>query len=106
MGLPNLGYDYYLEFLLALEKDSQSKNHILSVVGLSPADTHQILKAVEASDYKGLVELNLSCPNVPGKPQITYDFRMTEDLLNDIFSYYSKPLGIKLPPYFDMVHFD
>jgi len=54
----------------------------------------------------GLTELNLSCPNVPGKPQIAYDFETTEKILGDAFAYFSKPLGIKLPPYFDIVHFD
>lgn len=29
-----------------------------------------------------------------------------EQLLTEIFSYYTKPLGVKLPPYFDIVHFD
>lgn len=53
---------------------------------------------------EGLVELNLSCPNVPGKPQIAYDFETTE-ILTEVFSYFTKPLGVKLPPYFDIVHF-
>ncbi|MGT2887040.1 dihydroorotate oxidase [Streptococcus didelphis] len=106
MGLPNLGFHYYLDFVRELEKEESSKNHFLSVVGLSPDETHLILKEIQASDYQGLVELNLSCPNVPGKPQIAYDFEMTENILSDIFSYYKKPLGIKLPPYFDIVHFD
>ncbi|MCK1249737.1 dihydroorotate oxidase [Streptococcus uberis] len=106
MGLPNLGYDYYLDLVLDLEKEANSKNHFISVVGLSPEDTHTILKTLHSSAYQGLVELNLSCPNVPGKPQIAYDFETTEQLLTEIFSYYTKPLGVKLPPYFDIVHFD
>lgn len=106
MGLPNLGYDYYLDVVLDLEKEANSKNHFISVVGLSPEDTHTILKTLQSSAYQGLVELNLSCPNVPGKPQIAYDFETTEQLLTEIFSYYTKPLGVKLPPYFDIVHFD
>lgn len=53
-----------------------------------------------------MVELNLSCPNVPGKPQIAYDFETTESILSEVFSYFTKPLGVKLPPYFDIVHFD
>lgn len=106
MGLPNQGLDYYLTYLLELEANPTSKHHILSLVGLSPSETHDLLKIVEASDYKGLVELNLSCPNVPGKPQIAYDFETTEQLLTEVFSYFTKPLGVKLPPYFDLVHFD
>lgn len=31
---------------------------------------------------------------------------MTEQILTEIFSFYTKPLGVKLPPYFDIAHFD
>ncbi|EHI68681.1 dihydroorotate oxidase [Streptococcus ictaluri] len=106
MGLPNHGYQYYLDIVSEMEKDKNSKAHFLSVVGMSPQETDLILKAIQASSYQGLVELNLSCPNVPGKPQIAYDFETTDAILSHIFSYYTKPLGIKLPPYFDIVHFD
>ncbi|MGT2772117.1 dihydroorotate oxidase [Streptococcus marimammalium] len=106
MGLPNLGINYYLDYVTELEKKPDSKPHFLSLVGLSPDETHIILKKVQESDYQGLVELNLSCPNVPGKPQIAYDFDATKKLLSETFSYYTKPLGVKLPPYFDIVHFD
>lgn len=106
MGLPNHGYQYYLDFVTELQNNPDSKPHFLSLVGLSQDETHTILKAVEASDYKGLIELNLSCPNVPGKPQIAYDFETTEAILTEVFTYFTKPLGVKLPPYFDIVHFD
>ncbi|MDY6050808.1 MAG: dihydroorotate oxidase [Rothia sp. (in: high G+C Gram-positive bacteria)] len=106
MGLPNKGYQYYLDYLIELQNQPNSKPHFLSLVGMSPDETHTILKAVQASDYQGLVELNLSCPNVPGKPQIAYDFETTETILTEVFSYFTKPLGVKLPPYFDIVHFD
>ncbi|EMC20038.1 TPA: dihydroorotate oxidase [Streptococcus mutans] len=106
MGLPNLGINYYLDYVTELQKQPDSKNHFLSLVGMSPEETHTILKMVEASKYQGLVELNLSCPNVPGKPQIAYDFETTDQILSEVFTYFTKPLGIKLPPYFDIVHFD
>ena len=106
MGLPNHGFQYYLDFVTELQNTPNSKNHFLSLVGMSEEETHTILKAVQDSDYQGLVELNLSCPNVPGKPQIAYDFETTEKLLKDIFAYFTKPLGVKLPPYFDIAHFD
>lgn len=106
MGLPNQGLTYYLNYLLELQETEPERVFILSLVGLSPDETHEMLKIVQASDFKGLIELNLSCPNVPGKPQIAYDFEATEAILRDIFSYFTKPLGIKLPPYFDVVHFD
>ena len=50
--------------------------------------------------------MNLSCPNVPGKPQVAYDFPLTEQILEQVFSFFTKPLGVKLPPYFDLAHFD
>lgn len=106
MGLPNNGFDYYLDYLLELQESAPDEVHFFSMVGLSPDETHALLKKVEASDYRGLIELNLSCPNVPGKPQIAYDFETTEALLTEIFTYFTKPLGVKLPPYFDLVHFD
>ncbi|WP_155973599.1 dihydroorotate oxidase [Streptococcus ruminantium] len=106
MGLPNHGLAYYLDYLLELQEAEPEKRFILSLVGMSPDETHEILKRVQDSNFKGLIELNLSCPNVPGKPQIAYDFEMTEKLLYTVFTYFTKPLGIKLPPYFDIVHFD
>ncbi|WP_155962825.1 dihydroorotate oxidase [Streptococcus ruminantium] len=106
MGLPNHGLAYYLDYLLELQETEPEKRFILSLVGMSPDETHEILKRVQDSNFKGLIELNLSCPNVPGKPQIAYDFEMTEKLLYTVFTYFTKPLGIKLPPYFDIVHFD
>ena len=106
MGLPNNGLDYYLNYLLELQEKEPNRTFFLSLVGMSPEETHTILKKVQASDYKGLRELNLSCPNVPGKPQIAYDCETTTEILTEVFSYFTKPLGVKLPPYFDIVHFD
>lgn len=106
MGLPNLGFDYYLEYLLELQRTLPERVFFFSLVGMSQEDTHILLKKVQESSFNGPVELNLSCPNVPGKPQIAYDLETTEKLLSEIFKYFTKPLGIKLPPYFDMVHFD
>ena len=106
MGLPNLGIDYYLNYLLELQKTHPNRTFFLSLTGLSSEEIHTLLKKVYESDFNGLTELNLSCPNVPGKPQMAYDLEATEKLLNDVFKYFKKPLGVKLPPYFDIVHFD
>ena len=106
MGLPNQGIDYYLDYLLSLQESQPERTFFLSLVGMSPDETHTLLKKVQNSGFKGITELNLSCPNVPGKPQIAYDFEATERILGEAFSYFDKPLGIKLPPYFDIVHFD
>ena len=106
MGLPNQGIDYYLDYLLSLQESQPERTFFLSLVGMSPDETHTLLKKVQNSGFKGITELNLSCPNVPGKPQIAYDFETTKRILGEAFSYFDKPLGIKLPPYFDIVHFD
>lgn len=93
MGLPNNGLDYYLDYLLELQESEPDRTFFLSLVGMSPDETHTILKKVQASDFKGITELNLSCPNVPGKPQIAYDFETTAKILSEVFAYFTKPLG-------------
>lgn len=104
MGLPNLGIDYYLDYLKGVEVGESSP--FLSVTGLSREETHTLLKKIQASDYNGLVELNLSCPNIVGKPQLGYDTEGVRELLTEVFAYFDQPLGVKLPPYFDLTHFD
>lgn len=106
MGLPNMGLEYYLNHLIDLQVQRPEKVYFLSLTAFSPSEIHESLKKVEKSTFSGFVELNLSCPNVPGKSQIAYDFETTDAILKEVFSYYTKPLGIKLPPYFDIVHFD
>lgn len=105
MGLPNRGFDYYLDYELNYEKQ-QTQPLFFSIAGMSAAENLEMLTMIEKSDFQGITELNLSCPNVPGKPQLAYDFEATEDLLQQVFARFTKPLGIKLPPYFDLAHFD
>ncbi|EOS7782602.1 dihydroorotate oxidase [Enterococcus hirae] len=105
MGLPNRGFDYYLDYALNYEKQ-QTQPLFFSIAGMSAAENLEMLILIEKSDFQGITELNLSCPNVPGKPQLAYDFEATEDLLQQVFARFTKPLGIKLPPYFDLAHFD
>ncbi|EGP5242757.1 TPA: dihydroorotate oxidase [Enterococcus faecium] len=108
MGLPNLGFSYYLEYALAYEKVQENQNQPLffSIAGMSVQENLEMLEKIEKSEFNGITELNLSCPNVPGKPQLAYDFEATYETLKEVFSIFSKPLGIKLPPYFDFAHFD
>ncbi|HGD7082821.1 dihydroorotate oxidase [Enterococcus faecium] len=108
MGLPNLGFSYYLEYALAYEKVQENRNQPLffSIAGMSVQENLEMLEKIEKSGFNGITELNLSCPNVPGKPQLAYDFEATYETLKEVFSIFSKPLGIKLPPYFDFAHFD
>jgi dihydroorotate dehydrogenase (fumarate) len=105
MGLPNQGIRYYLGFIEKHQKES-TKPLILSVAGLSRKENMELLRMANESESLRLIEFNLSCPNVPGKPQTGYDFDETRSLLEEAFSFCQKPMGVKLPPYFDMAHFE
>ncbi len=105
MGLPNLGLKAYIEMMPKL-KNLTKKPIVASLAGMKPDDFPVLTKAFQESDVD-LIELNFSCPNLKGKPQIGYDFEMTERLLKDLFALGGKkPMGLKLPPYFDPAHWD
>ena len=40
----NQGLDYYLDYLLELQETEPERTFVLSLVGMSPDETHQILK--------------------------------------------------------------
>ncbi|WP_270265278.1 dihydroorotate oxidase [Lactococcus formosensis] len=105
MGLPNLGFRYYLDYVLEVQQN-QDTPIFFSIAGISPEENLEMLGNIQKSAFSGITELNLSCPNVPGKPQLAYDFQATEQLLEKVFAFFKKPLGVKLPPYFDLAHFD
>ncbi len=105
MGLPNLGFNYYLDYVLEVQQN-QDTPIFFSIAGMSPEENLEMLDSIQKSAFSGITELNLSCPNVPGKPQLAYDFQATEQLLEKVFAFFNKPLGVKLPPYFDLAHFD
>ncbi len=101
MGLPNLGYRAYAALIPGLKKFG--KPVIASVAGLCEDDFITIATAINAS-APDLIEVNLSCPNIPGKPQIGYDLEASERLLKRVRKVVSVPMGVKLPPYFDPAH--
>lgn len=101
IGLPNLGYQEYVKFASALKK--YNKPVIASVAGLCLEDYEKMVKAFQNSDV-ALIEVNLSCPNVEGKPQLAYDFEQMEEVLRKIMGLGNKPVGLKLPPYYDLAH--
>ncbi len=102
MGLPNLGYKAYLEMVPKLK--SFGKPVVVSISGFSIEDNIEMVTAFQNSDVD-LIEVNFSCPNIPGKPQVAYDFAQTERALEALTQLGNKPIGIKLAPYFDMSHF-
>jgi dihydroorotate dehydrogenase (fumarate) len=90
-GLANLGYEKYLEFEF-------NKPYIVSVAGLTLDDNLTIIRAIQDTEINS-IELNLSCPNIKGKPEVAYDFDASEEYLRKIFEFNEIPLGLKLPPY-------
>lgn len=104
MGLPNKGYQFYASY--AEQAQTHNKPYFVSVSGLSPEDNIRILRDLNAFDSIAAIELNLSCPNVPGKPQTGYDFDESRRLLEAVFEAPGHKIGVKLPPYFDMPHFE
>lgn len=101
MGLPNLGYKTYADLIPQLKRFN--KPVIASVAGLCEDDFVTIAETMNASQ-PDLIEINLSCPNIPGKPQIGYDAEDSERLLRRVRKLITVPMGVKLPPYFDPAH--
>lgn len=101
MGLPNLGYRVYATLIPQLRH--YKKPIVASIAGLKPDDFLEAVQAINKAS-PDLMEVNLSCPNIPGKPQIGYDFQASEELLLRIRDIAAVPIGVKLPPYFDPVH--
>lgn len=101
MGLPNLGYRAYAELIPQLRR--YGKPVVASVAGLCEDDFITIAEVINKSG-PDLIEVNLSCPNIPGKPQIGYDPDASERLLKRVRRVITLPMGVKLPPYFDPAH--
>ena len=101
MGLPNLGYTAYADLIPELKQFG--KPVLASVAGLCEDDFPTIARVI--NDAKpDLIEVNLSCPNIPGKPQIGYDAEASERLIKRVRKIITVPMGVKLPPYFDPAH--
>jgi len=105
-GLENLGIDEYIN----ISQKVKTKPFILSVSGINSYENEYILTKVERDRINcgniSSVELNLSCPNIIGKPQIGYCFDDMDKLIGMACKIYKGNLGLKLPPYFDIEHFN
>lgn len=85
------------------------KPYIVSLSGLKLKDNLEMLGKAMLVDGISAIELNLACPNIPGKPTIAYDFAQMEDVLQQVTShplFKNKPVGVKLAPYFDTPYFE
>lgn len=75
------------------------KPFFLSVSGLTRDETLQMMSQIQfeqqftTAPISG-VELNLSCPNVPGKPQTCYDMDAMDETLRQVTEFFDRiPLG-------------
>ncbi len=104
MGLPNLGYSAYVKFAHQIKKKSK-KPVIASICGMSLEDDIVMFKAFNNSAVD-LIEFNPGSPNTIGKSIVGYDIEEMDRLLGSVSEISKKPFGLKLPPYFDLVHFE
>lgn len=104
MGLPNLGYKAYVKFAGILKRNYQ-KPIVASISGMTLDDNIKIFKAFNNSEVD-FIEFNPGSPNTIGKPIVGYDTEAMDQLLAAISKVCKKPFGVKLPPYFDLVHFE
>lgn len=108
-GLPNKGIDYYVDSAVVDAVVATGKPYILSLSGLSLKNNLAMLDKAKGIEGISAIELNLACPNVPGKPTMAYDFDQMDEVLAAVCEHpacQERPLGVKLAPYFDMPHFD
>ena len=110
MGLANHGLSYYIA---AAGEVGHRKPYFLSMCPLSESENQQMLSQLQfdtsndALDGMAGVEMNLSCPNIPGKAQIAYDFEAMDERLRHSFELFDRlPVGVKLPPYFQPCDWD
>lgn len=104
MGLPNLGYKEYVKFVGPLKKQFK-KPVVASICGMTLEDDVIMFKAFNETSID-LIEFNPGSPNTIGKPIVGYDVGEMDRLLATVTKICKKPLGVKLPPYFDFVHFE
>jgi dihydroorotate dehydrogenase (fumarate) len=105
-----LGYschtlDYYCDAIQKVQTTS-NKPAFISITGYAHESAEMLMKigtAFADAPEKVLVEINLSCPNIPGKPPISYDFVGMKEYLTTVFAAggtHGLKVGVKLTPYF------
>jgi len=105
-GLPNPGIDKARGFLEEHDK-IRNRSHllILGVVAMKPQDRDDLFREAWKLQERGLVdgvEDNLSCPNVPGKPIVSYDNEsMREFGLKVMRDYPKMNYGMKMAPFYE-----
>lgn len=120
MGLPNLGYDFYLAYFNTCGTTKGLK--MMSLGGLSLDENMKMMGSIVDKSLRNLldinaVEINLSCPNLVGHGQLGYNFNNMNTYLTKLLNIVTRKelesgkkcqllIGLKLPPYFDMGQFE
>lgn len=112
LGYSPLTLETYLDFIRTIAATSSplrpGKGFLVSVTG-SPGDVVQCYKLIATTQaqvpFALAMEINLSCPNIPGKPPPAYDEKALSQYLVDLEEATSAPdlpripYGLKTPPY-------
>jgi len=108
-----IGPDGWIPTLLKRTPNS-TKPFIISITASDPSDLRLSLDAIQglranpAWSTRIAVELNTSCPNIPGSPPPSYDppaLTPLLDVLADVFWADTRlTIGLKLPPYVVHAH--
>lgn len=123
MGLPNCGFQYYLDYYKNMIPNG--KTRFVSIAGLSLDENKALIDLIFACPdtqyycHIDAIEINPSCPNLIGHRQLAYDFAEFESYLAILIPYIEERrvrvmtqenhiihIGLKLPPYFEFCDFD
>ena len=97
-GLCNLGFEAHADQAARLKAET-GKVVVASVAALELAQFAPMARRLGA--VVDALEINLSCPNVGGKPQVAFDLEASARVLNDVRAATDCDLWVKLPPYQD-----
>lgn len=92
-----------LDFYIRTIQDISPKKPVFFSLSGSAQQVHDMIQKLDQAEFSTpvLVEINLSCPNIPGKPPIAYDFDgMRQYLQVALPTACQIPVGVKTTPYF------
>ena len=101
MGLPNPGI-YEMGRIVSKLREITKKPIITSVAGFSPKE-YAFMSEHLGENGADMIEVNLSCPNVVGKPQPAYNAVQSREILEAVKDSVKLPISVKLPCYPDSV---
>lgn len=106
MGIPNNGYDFYLNYGMKCNKP-----FIQSIYPFNVSELKKMLEDINNEVKSGklmyMVEINLSCPNLKNINIALYDTHSLKDYLDEIDRTDTSNLilGLKMPPFYDLLDY-